>query len=178
MQEIHSCSFTGHRSIKKTHEKEIGALVMRAIEYAYSRGCREYYTGGALGFDTVAARQVLLFKISHPDITLGLLLPCKNQDKNWSESERDAYNYILKHADFSEFFSDSYTDDCMKKRNTALAERADILVAYVFREYSGAGQTVRIAKKLGKEVYNIYPSLEKCGTDQNKTAQKASSEEK
>ena len=177
MENIRACSFTGHRHIKEKHKSKINSLVMRSIEYAYSRGCRTFYTGGALGFDTVAARQVILFKLAHPDVRLIILIPCKEQEASWKESDRDAYDYILSRADESEILSDDYTNDCMKERNTALCERADMIVAYLYKEYSGAGQTVRIAKKLQKEVYNIYPALEE-ESEKNKTAPKAQTEGK
>lgn len=154
------CSFTGHRQIKASHQKGIYPLVLRSIEYAYERGCRLFIAGGAIGFDTIAARQVILFRMTHPDVRLTLLLPCRNQDEKWSHSDRDAYNYVLSVADTVEYLADEYTDDCMRLRNMELASRCDILIAYVCRDRSGTAQTIRMAKGLGKEVYNIYPRLE------------------
>ena len=49
----------------------------------------------------------------------------------------------------------------MRERNFALANAADILIAYVGRGVSGAAQTVRFADNLGKTIYNLYPTLEK-----------------
>ena len=70
------CSFTGHRQIKSDHVNDLPGLVERAIKYAYDNGCRRFIAGGALGFDTVAAREVIRFRISHPDVSLVLFLPC------------------------------------------------------------------------------------------------------
>ena len=128
------------------------------MEYAYSEGCRTFCAGGALGFDTLAARAVILFRISHPDVKLHLILPCVDQDASWSEHQRSDYEYILKNADYTEYVSDEYTDKCMRERNFALADRCDILIAYVQRSSSGAAQTVRFAEKMGKRVYNLYSS--------------------
>ena len=157
---LKSCSFTGHRHIKEEHLREIYPLVMRAITYVYERGCRDFFAGGAVGFDTIAARQVILFRMTHPDVRLHLLLPCRNQDERWSKSDRDSYNFTLASADTVEYLFDVYTDDCMRVRNMALAQRGDALVAYVCRNNSGAAQTVRMAKRLEREVYNLYPKLE------------------
>ena len=154
------CSFTGHRTVKAEHRGKIAALVARAIAYAYSHGCRRFYTGGAVGFDTVAAREVLRFRIFHPDVSLVLLLPCTDQDKYWTASQRSSYQYVLSVADEVVYVSEEYTDTCIKERNMQLAERADIMIAYVGRYRSGAAQTVRMAESLGKEVYNLYPSLD------------------
>ena len=154
------CSFTGHRIIDRDHTDAIGDLLSRAVEYAYSEGCRTFYAGGAMGFDTLAAREVIRFRITHPDVSLVLILPCVNQNERWSESATSAYEFILSSADEVRYISDEYTDGCMRERNLALVDACDILIAYVGRSRSGAGQTVRMAEKAGKRVYNLYPTLE------------------
>ena len=154
------CAFSGHRIIKSEHRCRISGLIQRAINYAYTRGCRSFLSGGALGFDTLAAREVVRFRLTHPDVRLLLYLPCVNQDEQWSERDRNNYSYILSVADEIFYLYDEYVDGCMKERNRRLAEEADILISYVSRSNSGTGQTVRMAEKLGKEIYNLYPSLD------------------
>ena len=154
-----ACAFTGHRKIESAHREKIDELVMRGIAYAYDKGCRRFYAGGALGFDTVAAKQVLLFKITHPDAELHLIIPCKNQDEKWSDMQRKMYEYILSRADGIEILSDSYTPDCMRRRNARLVSLADMIIAYSGRTNSGAAQTVRMAECEGKTVYNLFPTL-------------------
>lgn len=153
------CAFTGHRHIVNTHRSQIGDLISRAVAFAYREGCRRFYSGGAVGFDTLAAREVLRFRISHPDVRLCLILPCTNQDERWSERDKESYAYILREADEVSYISETYTHDCMKKRNYALAAEADIMIAYVGESASGSAQTVRMAEKMNKRVYNIYPTL-------------------
>lgn len=159
--EYRVCSFTGHRQIKKEHEKALPCLLGRAIEYAYSKGCRAFLAGGAIGFDTAAAREVIRFRISKPDVRLVLVLPCVDQSRCWSAVQRDAYNHTLECADEVVYISDEYTEGCIKERNRKLAHDADILISYVSRTNSGSAQTVRMARELGKEIYNLYPSLDK-----------------
>ena len=154
------CAFTGHRKIEDRHRTKIEELLRRAIAFAYENGCRTYATGGALGFDTLAAREVIRFRMSHPDVRLVAVLPCKNQSKSWSPSQVQMYEYTLFNADEIEYVSDEYTDGCMRERNLRLAEMCDVLIAYVARPYSGSAQTVRMASNAGKKVYNLYPSLE------------------
>lgn len=155
------CSFTGHRSVPPAHEKPLYELLQKAIDYLYSEGCRVFYAGGALGFDTMAARAVIAFKMFHPDVKLRLLLPCKNQAERWSGKDRSSYEYTLAVADEVEYVSDEYTPGCMKKRNMRLAGECDVLVAYCGRSGSGAAQTVRMATGLGKTVYNLFNKVEK-----------------
>lgn len=155
------CSFTGHRAIDKLHRRSIDDLVLRAVRFAYENGVRTFLAGGAIGFDTVAEKAVISFRISHPDVRLKILVPCKNQSEKWSKNEKSLYEYVLSVADEIEYLAEEYYDGCMKERNKALAERCDILIAYVGRRMGGAAQTVRMAENLGKEIYNLYPTLSK-----------------
>ena len=150
-----TCAFTGHRNIKNDHKQALPGLVGRAINYAYGKGCRRFIAGGAIGFDTVAAREVIRFRISHPDVSLVLFLPCPDQDAGWSLSQKDSYEYILANADEVRYVSECYNKSCMKKRNQAMAEECDLMIAYVSRDYSGSAQTMRMALSLGRETYNL-----------------------
>jgi uncharacterized phage-like protein YoqJ len=156
-----ACSFTGHRQIKREHEKELPNLVARAVKYAYEEGCRRFIAGGALGFDTLVAREVIKFRMHHPDVSLVLYLPCIAQDTKWKPQQKRLYEYLLSEADEVVYVSEEYTDGCMKERNRRIAEDADMLIAYVARTNSGAAQTVRMARELGREIYNLYPALER-----------------
>ena len=159
-KKMRTCAFTGHRAIKAEHEAELVDRLARAVAYCYKEGVRTFFCGGAVGFDMLAAREVLRFRIYHPDVMLNMLLPCPEQDKKWSNTDRENYAFLLRNADSVEYVSDTYTADCMKKRNRRLCEKCDVLVAYLFRPRSGAGQTVRMAKELGKTVYNLSPTIE------------------
>lgn len=156
-----NCAFSGHRIIKGEHEGRIRDLLARAIAYAYEQGCRSFFSGGAIGFDTLCAMEVIKFRRTHGDARLVMLLPCVNQAAKWSDYQKQDYSYILSEADETVYVSEEYTPDCMRKRNALLAERADILVCYLGSRSSGTGQTVAMASRLGKTVYNLYANLEK-----------------
>lgn len=153
------CAFSGHRKIEQSLIPAVCEHLARAVKYAYDEGCREFLAGGALGFDTLAAREVIRFRMLHPDVKLKLLLPCINQNENWSERQSDRYEHVLASADEIEYISDEYTKSCMRERNLALAERADILIVYVGYSRSGSAQTARMGERLGKRVFNLYPSV-------------------
>ncbi len=156
-----SCSFTGHRSILPEHGNALRELLIRAVTYAYNEGARSFFSGGAVGFDTLAAETVLELKKTYSDIRLCLVLPCRSQDEKWSGEAKANYARLLRAADSIEYVSESYTYDCMKKRNQRLVDACDCLIAYAYRVYSGAYQTIRMANREGKTVYNLYPTLAK-----------------
>jgi uncharacterized phage-like protein YoqJ len=160
-----NCSFTGHRQIDKNHIYKISDILDRAVAYAYKEGCRSFFSGGAIGFDTYAAKAVLKFRLYHPDVKLCLALPCTNQDEKWNDEQKEMYAYLLREADEVVYISEEYTPTCMAERNRYLAEKADILISYVSRTRSGAAQTVRMVQKLGKPIYNLYPALENEGKE-------------
>lgn len=150
------CAFTGHRRIPPEHRSSLVDLLQSAISHAYDLGCRKFIAGGALGFDTEAAREVIRFRLSHPDVTLALYLPCIDQNAGWTDRQRALYDYTLNCANEVRYISEAYTPDCMRLRNYAIAEECDIMIAYVSSPRSGSAQTVRRAMEMGKEVHNLY----------------------
>lgn len=156
---MENCAFSGHREIPAERVAPLCALLRRAIVYAYEQGCRSFFCGGAIGFDTYAAKEVILFRVKHPDVRLVLMLPCADQADGWSRHKKAAYDYILSEADEAVILSDAYSRGCMHKRNRALVERADMLICYVGRESGGSFQTMRLAKEKGIAVHNLFSHL-------------------
>lgn len=157
------CAFSGHRFIKHTHTMRLRALLGRAVRYAYGEGCRDFFSGGAMGFDLLAAEVVLDMKRELPDIRLVMLLPCIDQDKKWPDRDRAYYERIVNSADEVICLTPAYYNGCMQARNRELVRRADILIAYLERDSGGTAQTVRLAVDRGLEVYNLYRALEAQG---------------
>ncbi len=154
-----ACSFTGHRHVAAEHRDKLAPMLARAVEYAYNEGCRRFFAGGALGFDTAAAEAVVAYRKRAKDVRLILLLPCRDQAKHWGSADRRIYLDMIDAADEVRYVAESYYDGCMRERNKLLAELCDMMIAYVGRYGSGAAQTVRFARELGKPVYNIYSFL-------------------
>ena len=155
------CSFTGHRQIDPEKQGMLIELLGRAIEYAYTEGCRTFITGGAIGFDTLAAKEVIRFRMTHTDVRLVLALPCIEQDLKWNSTQKNSYNFTLAAADEVIYTSEVYTKTCMAIRNRYLAEQADLLIAYSGKASSGAAQTIRMAERMNKRIYNLYPTVSK-----------------
>ena len=153
---MENCAFSGHRDILPEKVLPLVELLKRSIAYAYEQGCRSFFCGGAVGFDTYAAKEVILFRVKHPDVRLVLMIPCADQSNGWNAMQRAAYDYILSEADEAVILSDTYHRGCMQKRNRALVEHADMLICYAGREGSGSSQTVHLAEKKGIPIYNLY----------------------
>ena len=150
-----TCCFTGHRIMKITPE-----LILRlkaAIIDVIGNGVTDFYDGGAIGFDMLAAETVIELKTEYPDIKLHMLLPCpaNEQIKGWNKTQIARYQKILQSADSATVVSEHYTKDCMKRRNERLVELADCCICYCNNQKSGTGQTVRMAKNKGIKVLNL-----------------------
>ena len=154
-----TCAFTGHRYILPEHKGPLAELIAVSIAHAYELGCRKFITGGAIGFDTEVAREIIRFRISHPDIVFSVYVPFIGQEAGWNSSQRDAYDYIISNANEVKYISENYSKDCMKKRNRAMAEDCDMMIAYVYKSHSGSSQTLRMAEEMGKEIRNLCKEI-------------------
>ena len=150
-----TCCFTGHRIIKIT--PELVQKLRETIIDVIGQGVTEFYDGGAIGFDMLAAETVISLKDEYPNIKLHLLLPCPpvEQIKGWNESQIARYEKMLQNADSVTVVSEHYAKDCMKQRNKRLVELADCCICYCANPRSGTGQTVRMAKEKGIPVINL-----------------------
>ena len=153
-----TCCFTGHRIIKIT--PELVQRLREAIIDIIGQGVTEFYNGGAIGFDMLAAETIIELKAEYPDIKLHMLLPCPSDEqiKGWNKTQIARYETILNAADSVTVLSENYKRDCMKRRNERLVELADVCICYCTNPRSGTGQTVRMAKDKGIEVKNIFKS--------------------
>ncbi len=153
------CIFTGHRMIPREHREQLPALLDMAIVSAYELGCKTFLAGGALGFDRMAADAVIRARNCYPDIFLGILVPCRDQDKGWSEEERSAYRYQLAAADSVEVLAEAYYDGCMRARNQALVDRGDVCITYLTSYRSGSAQTVKMAEAARLKIVHLAPMI-------------------
>ncbi len=157
-----ACCFTGHRNISLDRIAAIKLNIMKSIEYVYSLGCRSFYCGGALGFDTLAAEAVIAFREMHSDVRLIIAVPCRDQDAKWTPAAKEKYAYINSRADEVVVLSEEYTPSCMHERNRYMVDSSDAVIAYCRNEMmqSGSASTVRYAQKQGKDIYNLFIRVE------------------
>ena len=156
-----SVCFTGHRTIaedKETLSARLYALLERLVT---EQKVTDFYTGGAVGWDALAALTVLKLRESYPEVKLHLVLPCpfEEQSAKWNEAQKEEHKHIASLADTKEFTSEHLGKNAMKIRNARLVELAsDYCICYWNPKHyrSGTGQTVRMAQKKGIEVINLF----------------------
>ncbi len=149
------CAFTGHRTVPVSRRTSLALSLDRTIEHLIGEGYTDFRAGGALGFDMLAALRVLLAKAKHPSIKLHLMLPCRDQAKDWREGERLLWQDIIDKADSVRYLFDTYQAGCMYVRNRALIDGADLCVAYLTSNRGGTAYTCSYAEKKGVPVLNL-----------------------
>ena len=154
--EQNTVCFTGHRHIDRERIPEIRRRLKAAISRCYEQGCRWFICGGALGFDTLAAEEVLAFRDGHPDTGLFLAIPCANQSSYWSASDRRRYEAIRDSADEELVLAPSYFKGCMHVRNRFMVRHSAFCICYLKQFEGGTGYTVRYALSVSREVINLY----------------------
>ena len=161
---MYRVSFTGYRPEKLPFFSEDDPMcedlknrLSKQIEKLIKDGADEFFSGMARGVDIWAAEAVLELKRTYPDIKLTAVIPCPEQADSWSREDRDRYDRILEACDKKLVISPRYSKGCMQKRNKALVDVCDILVAVFDGQSGGTKQTVSYAESKGRKTVIIPP---------------------
>ncbi len=149
------CCFTGHRTIPAFQLAEVEACTAKAITSLADLGYTTFLSGGAVGFDLLAAGIVLRLKNKYPHLRLVMVLPCKDQSAKWNYVQKQQYESILSRADEVICLSENYFSGCMHIRNRFLVNHSSICIAYLTRSSGGTAYTVRYAEECDLGVVNI-----------------------
>ena len=150
-----TCCFTGHRNILSAEREEIARQLEKTVTELIHAGIDRFITGGARGFDTLAAQAVLLLRKRYPDIKLILALPCLSQTRGWNKKDITVYETIKSQADEIVYTSQDYTRGCMHKRNRYMVDNSGLCVCCWIRDKGGTAYTVHYAEKKGLRIINI-----------------------
>lgn len=161
MDKNFTCFFTGHRMISKS----LMPVVYKAVQCEAERlindaGVTDFIAGGALGFDTLAAKAIIALKEKYDYIRLHLYLPCFNQMSNWNSKNQYEGRIIMSYADSKTYITEgNYVTGCMHLRNKKMADDAGFCIAYMTHSNSGTAYTVSYAKEKGGTVINIAEEI-------------------
>lgn len=152
-----TCCFTGHRELPAQELDYIIAELEKIVVALIAKGIRYFGTGGALGFDTLAAQTVLRLRQQYPHIRLILVLPCPEQARKWASNDITEYERIMAQANKVVYTAQNYSAGCMHKRNRHLVDNSSICVCYLTKDGGGTDYTVGYARLKGLEVVNLAP---------------------
>lgn len=136
------CIFTGHRDLPPDPEPLRMALLDWIARLA-GEGYTDFLSGGAMGFDLLAAEAVIALRPAFPQLRLVMVLPCPRQDRRYPPIDRERYQALLARADLVRYTAQHYYQGCMLTRDRVLAEAAEFCLCYLTRSTGGTAYTVR-----------------------------------
>lgn len=154
-----TCCFTGHRSLPEDEVPALRQRVCDRVAMMYRFGFDTYIAGGALGFDTLAAQEVLRMRDSpdFPKLKLVLALPFLGQEARWRPEEQAVYEQIKAMADEVIYTGDVYEKGLLLHRDRYMVDHSSHCIAYLKpgRTRGGTVYTVGYARKRGVMVTNL-----------------------
>jgi uncharacterized phage-like protein YoqJ len=148
------CTFAGHREVfSSSIEVDIDHALSEIIQ---TDNDFIFYSGGMGDFDKRCESTVRRMKSKYPEqkIRLVLVLPYLtheiNRDKEYFEF---CYDDIVVPMELMGV----HYKAAIKKRNRWMVDRADKILAYIYRDFGGAFDTVKYAYRTGKLVLNLAP---------------------
>ena len=159
MTDIKVCCFTGHRRLRH-EEKKIAKALDRVVARLVSEGYTRFLSGGAIGFDLLAAEAVIRRKRAFGDVELWLILPYTN---NFTSRTREGSRLRTAALEASnvEIISDHASRFAPLARNRRMVELSDACVCYMLcgNESGGTYHTVRLAQDKGIACYNLAEEM-------------------
>lgn len=148
--------FSGHRNLPQDCT-ELQANLEKAIVELIERGVVFFGSGGAVGFDLLAATAVLKLKKDYPHIRLVMVLPCppEQQSSYWNDEQKKRYYKILDRADKVRILSPQYTEKCMLDRNRHMVDCSAYLICYLREQRGGTFYTVNYAEKCRLKILRL-----------------------
>ena len=137
-----NCIFTGHRDLPPD-PSPLRRLLEEEIARQRRRGVTVFASGGAVGFDLLAAETVLEAKAEDPSLSLWMVLPYEGHERYFPAEDKARLLAILERADEVRFVSQHYYKGCLLARDRVLAQAADTCVCYLTRSSGGTAYTVR-----------------------------------
>lgn len=146
-----TCCFTGHRVLRKDFDVTV---LEQAVNEAINGGYKTFLTGMANGFDRVCASVLTNLK-NKKNVEIIACVPCRDQDKFFTQKQKEEYDYFLKNADEVIYLSDEYYNGCMQVRNRYMVDNSSLVIAYSKTNFGGTFYTVSYAIKNNKKLVFI-----------------------
>ena len=143
-------TFCGHANFFKSEEYE--QKILTFLEEKRGDQPADLYLGGYGDFDSFAYDCCRKYQETHPKVSLVFVTPYLDVEyqKNHLDHQRTRYDSMI----YPEI-EDKPKRYAILYRNKYMVEKADYVVAYVSRNWGGAYQTYKHAKRRGKLIFNL-----------------------
>ena len=152
--DIFTVAFFGHRYIDNFFavESKLEELIRDLL-------CNKQYVEFVVGrngdFDQMVSSTVLRLKrnVRDDNSALRLVLPYPTAE---FENNEDSFYKYYDEIEICEESSKAHFKSAMQIRNRNMVDRADLIICYIERHEGGAYQAIQYAKKMEKQVINVY----------------------
>ena len=149
-----TCAVTGHRVLPPDFDDEILKTQLEKIEKS---GYKAFLVGMALGFDTRCFSALENLRDEGADIKIYSVIPCLDQSERFNRRDKELYDKMISAADGKVILYQSYTKDCMLRRNDFMLENCSLVYSYFNGIHRGGTfYTVNKAKERGLDII-YYP---------------------
>ena len=141
-----TCTFAGHTEVYAADIKEKLANI---IEYLLTnKDDATFYIGGRGEFDSLAAAAVRAARARHRDkkIQLYLVEPYLSKQIN---RDKDFYSQLYDGIIVPQELMGVHPKAAITKRNRVMVDWSNVLIAFVYRDFGGAYETLKYAKQKG-----------------------------
>ena len=166
----YSACFTGHRKILNSYYNsshptpewaQLKQYLLGIISAFIAQGVSTFYSGMAIGVDTVAAEAVGELKPAYTGIELHAAIPFPSQPSTWPKASKDNYFRILNDlCDAQHVVSeDPFTSWKMIARDKFMVDNSHYIIAiWDGRDGGGTCATVKYAQQQNKQIFRIVPN--------------------
>lgn len=143
-----ACCGFGHRNVFENLSDKLND----AIESAVQQGCEIFYTGAMGDFDSLFSSAVRKAKKTFPYIKLICVKPYFTNDIN---TNRDFYTALYDDIIIPDELAGIHYKAAIKARNRWMIDNSDIVIVYTIRNYGGAYEALKYAKRNRRTVFTI-----------------------
>ncbi|EMH2710126.1 DUF1273 family protein [Clostridioides difficile] len=167
-----TCAFTGHRPgklygddlLNRRYQRLAKLLRIQVINLIELNNVDTFFSGGALGFDTISFFTIESLKDKYPYIKNNLAIPFEKQSFKWNSCDKDRYARMLNKADEVIYVDrldlynkkDTYNYK-YQKRNEFMVDVSSFTIACFDGSKSGTLNYLNYAKERNNKIYLINP---------------------
>ena len=143
-----ACCGFGHRNLFENISERLDYVVESAIQ----QGCEIFYTRAMGDFDSLFSSAVRKAKKNHPHIKPICVKPYFTNHIN---TDKDFYKAMYDDVITPPEIIGVHYKAAIKARNQWMIDNSDIVLIYTVRDYGGAYEAYRYAKRNEKEIMSI-----------------------
>jgi len=150
-----SCFFIGHKNLDTNKITKIKKHLEDEIINLINQGVTNFYSGGLIGFDLLAAETIINLKSQFPNITLSTVIAYEDQYEDWTPINQQRYFLILRESDKINILSNNYYNNCILIRHKYVIESSNYCIAYIKISFGDTFYGVSYAQKCEIPIINL-----------------------